>query len=106
MFPKTDIENILKGVALRLTRICDSDSIFEKRSAKYQKYSIARDYKPSKVKKQFSDVRNVSREEARRPKIKSNFSTTCNFIAQYNPCFPILKLFLKNIYLYYTETKK
>ena len=34
---KTNIENIPKGVALRLRRICDSDSKFEKRSAEYQK---------------------------------------------------------------------
>ena len=36
-FSKTNIENIPKGVALRLRRICDSDSKFEKRSAEYQK---------------------------------------------------------------------
>ena len=36
-FPKTIIENIPKGVASRLRRICDSDSKFEKRSAEYQK---------------------------------------------------------------------
>ena len=28
-FPKNNIENILKGVALRLRRICDSDVKFE-----------------------------------------------------------------------------
>ena len=36
-FPKSNIENIPKGVALHLRRICDSDSKFEKRSAEYQK---------------------------------------------------------------------
>ena len=38
-------------VALRLRRICDSDDKFEERSVQYQKYLVARDYKPSKVKK-------------------------------------------------------
>ena len=94
-FPKTNIENIPKGVALRLRRICDSDNKFEKRSAEYQKYLIAKDYKPTKVKKQFSDVRNISREETRRPKIKSNFSTTCNLITQYNPMLPNIKTIFK-----------
>ena len=94
-FPKTNNENIPKGVALRLRRICDSDSKFGKRSVEYQKYLIARDYKPSKVKKQFSDIRNISREEARRPKIKSNFSTTCNLITQYNPMLPNIKTIFK-----------
>ena len=94
-FPKTNIENIPKGVALRLRRIYDSDNKFEKRSAEYQKYLIAKDYKPTKVKKQFSDVRNISREETRRPKIKSNFSTTCNLITQYNPMLPNIKTIFK-----------
>ena len=50
-------------VALGLRRICDSDDKFEERSVQYQKYLVARDYKYSKIKKQFSDVRNISREE-------------------------------------------
>ena len=65
------------------------------RSAEYQKYLIARDYKPSKVKKQFSDVRNISRDEARKLEIKSNFSTTCNLITQYNPMLPNIKTVFK-----------
>ena len=52
-FPKNNIENIPKGVALRLRRICDSDEKFEKHSAEYQNYLITRDYKPGKVKKNF-----------------------------------------------------
>ena len=61
-------------------RICDSDDKFEDRSVQYQKNLVARDYKPIKVKKQFSDVRNISREEARRPKNNNNFSVSCNLI--------------------------
>ena len=64
-FPKNNIENVPKGIALRLTKICDSDDKFEERSVQHHKYLVARDYKPSKVKKQFSIVRNISREEAR-----------------------------------------
>ena len=93
--PKTNIENIAKGVASRIRKICDSDNKFEKRSAEYQKYSIARDYKPSKARKQFFDVRNISREEARKTKIKSNFSAACNLITQYNPMFPNIKTIFK-----------
>ena len=91
---------------LRLTRIYDSDSKFEKGSAEYQKYSIARDYKLRKVKKQFPNVRNISKEETRRPKTKSSFSTSCNLITQYNTMLPSIKPIFKNIYLYYTGTKK
>ena len=42
-FPKNIIENIPKGVALRLRRICDSDEKFEKHSAEYQNYLVARE---------------------------------------------------------------
>ena len=96
-FPKNNIENIPKGVALRLRRICDSDEKFEKHSAEYQNYLIARDYKPGKVKKQFSDIKKLTREEARKPKLlKTTFSTSCNLITQYNPLLPNLKAIIRN----------
>ena len=56
-FRKNNIENVPKSVALRLRKICDSDDKFDERSVQYQKYLTARDYKPSKVEKQFSDFR-------------------------------------------------
>ena len=40
------------------------------RSKEYENYFIARDYKARKVRKQFSDIRNISREESRQPNIK------------------------------------
>ena len=96
--PKNSIENVPKGVGLRLRRIFDSDDKFEERTAQYQKYLVARDYKPWKVKKQFSDVKNISREEARRPK-NNNFSPSYNLITRYNPLLLNIKTSLKNIYL-------
>ena len=90
-FPRSNTENIPNAVALHLRRICDSDSKSEKRSAEYQKYLITRSYKPSKVKKQFSDVRNILTEETRRPKTKSNFSTSCNIVRHFKPMFPNIK---------------
>ena len=47
-FPVNNIETIHEVVSLRLKRICDSDEKFEKHSAEYQNYLIARDYKPGK----------------------------------------------------------
>ena len=38
-FPKKSIENVPKGIALGLRRICDSDDKFEERSVQYQKFS-------------------------------------------------------------------
>ena len=56
-YPKSNACNIPSGIALRLKRICDDDETFEKRSSAYQNYLIARDHKPSIVKKQFSEVK-------------------------------------------------
>ena len=68
-FPKYNIENIPKSVALCLRRICDSDEKFGKYSAEYQDYLIARDYKAGKVKKEFFGIKELTREEARKPKL-------------------------------------
>ena len=77
---------------MRLRRVCDSDDKFEERSVQYQKYLVARDYKPSKF---FSDVRNISKEEARRPKNNNNFSASCNLITQYNLLLLNIKTIIK-----------
>ena len=49
-YPKKNIKNVPKGIALRLRRICDTDEKFDIRSYKNQNYLIARDYKPTLVK--------------------------------------------------------
>ena len=93
---KRNIENIPKGVAMRLRRIYDSDNKSQKRSKEYQNYFMARDYKPSKVRKQFSDIRNISRKEARQHRTHNEkFSTSCSLITQYNPLLPNIKTILK-----------
>lgn len=61
-YPKRKIEIVPKGVALRLCRVCNTDEEY-KRLGGYQKYLMARDYQPVFVKKQFDDVRNLSRLE-------------------------------------------
>ena len=60
-YPKNNITNIPRGIAHRLRRICNDDETFEKRSSEYQNYLIARDHKPSIVKKQFSEVKKKTR---------------------------------------------
>ena len=81
---------------MRLRKICDTDNKFEKRSKECQNYFIARDYKPRKVTKQFSDIRNIFREEARQPETQNErFSTSCNLIMQYNPLLPNIKTTIK-----------
>ena len=96
-FPKNNIENIPKGVALHLRKIYNSDQKFRKHSAEYQNYLISMDYKPGKVKKKFLDIKKLTREEARKPKLhKTTFSTSCNLITQYNLLLPNLKTIIRN----------
>ena len=56
-YPKNNICNTPRGIALRLRRICDDDDTFEERSSEYQNYLIAGYHKPSIVKKQFSELK-------------------------------------------------
>ena len=44
---------------------CDSDEKFGKRNTEYQGYLLSKDYKPGKVTKQFSNIKKLTREEAR-----------------------------------------
>ena len=48
------------------------------------------------MKKQFSDIKKITREEARKPKLlKTTFSTSFNLIAQYNPLLPNVKTIIR-----------
>ena len=71
-YPKMNINNIPKSIAVRLARICNSDEKFDTRSDEYKYYLIARDYNISLDKKQFQAVRSMSRSEDRQVKRKVN----------------------------------
>ena len=78
----------------RLRRICNTDEKFDIRSSEYQNHLIARDYKPTLVKRQFHAIKN-NRHEARQVKpkvIKSNF----NSIVVYNPVMKNLEKILND----------
>ena len=77
---------------------------FEKRSKEYQNYFIARDYKPRKVGKQLSNIRNISREEAKQPKKHNEkISTSCSLTMQYNPLLPNIKTIIKKTFTSFTQ---
>ena len=97
-FPKNSIEHVPKGVTLPVRRICDSDDKFEEHSVQYQKYLVARDYKPGKIKNHFCDIKSISSEEAGNPKNKKTFSALCKLITQYNQLIPNIKTIIK-VYL-------
>ena len=87
--------NIPRGIALRLRRICDDDETFEKRSSEFQNYLIARDYKPSIVTKQFSEVKK-KRSEARQKQTKQDKVSHLKFITIYNPALPNIHNIIQN----------
>ena len=95
-YPKNNICNIPRGIALRLRRICDDDETFEKRSSEYQNYLIARDHKPSIVKKQFSEVKKKTRSEARQKQTKQDKVSDLKFITTYNPALPNIHNIIQN----------
>ena len=102
-YPKKNINNVPKGIALRLRRICDTDEKFDIRSYEYQNYLIARDYKPTLVKRHFHAIKNISRRKARQVKpkvIKYNF----NLITVYNPVMKNLEKVLNdNLHILYGD---
>ena len=83
-FPRRNIEKFPEGVALKLRKICDTDSKFKVRSNEYQQYLIATGYKLHKVSKQFSDVAKISAEIARQPRVEIDFKVT-SFLTKFNP---------------------
>ena len=51
----------------------------------------------NQVKKQFSDIKKFTREEAAKPKLlKTTFSTSCDLIKQYKPLLSNLKTIIRN----------
>ena len=73
--PSNNINNVPRGIALRLKRICDSDEKFTVRSNEYKNYLIARDYKPKVVEKHFSEISKLRRAEARQINLNNRLMT-------------------------------
>ena len=69
---------------------------FEKRSSKYQNYLIARDHKPSVVKKQFYEVKKKTISEARQKQTKQDKASHVKFITTYNLALPNIHNFIQN----------
>ena len=91
-YPRKSLNNIPRGIALRLRRcICDTYEKFNCRSIEYKNYLIAKDYKPSIVSK------NLSRQQAGQnfTKWKSQMSKNFKLIMKYNPRRPDLNCLLK-----------
>ena len=105
-YPRNNIRNIPKGIALRLRRICDDDETFDTHSTECQNYLIAREHKPSLVKQQFSEIRKKTRAEARQKRNRKEKVSDVKFITTYNPALPnINKIMKNNLAIFYTDEK-
>ena len=83
-----------------------TDEKFNSRSIEYKNYLIARDYKPSIVKKHFAHVSTLSRQQARQKSTnrKIQVSKNIKLIMKYNPRLPDLNSLLKkHMPLLYTD---
>ena len=71
-YPYKNMQNVPKGIALRLRRVSDTDEKYNQRSSEYQNYIIGREYNPNLVKNQFEEVGKMTRTQARASKPKPN----------------------------------
>ena len=96
-YPRKNLNNISRCIALRLRRICDTDEKFNSRSIEYKNYLIARNYKLSIVNKHFAHVSTLSRQQARQKstKRKSQVSKNVKLVMKYNLRLPDLNSLLK-----------
>ena len=94
-YPSSNINNVPRGIALRLKRICGSDEKFTARSNEYKNYLIARDYKPKVVKKHFSEISKLTRTKDRQIKPKQQANDRILFATTYNPMLPNMRSLIK-----------
>ena len=105
-YPTKSLNDIPRGIALRLIHICDTDEKFNSRPIEYKNYLIAGDYKPSIVNKHFAHVSTSSRKQVRQKSTnrKRQVSKNVKFVMKYNPRLPDLNSLLKKyIPLLYTD---
>ena len=81
-YPRKNINNVRRGIALRLKRICDSDTKFAAHSIEYKNYLIARDYEPKVAKHHFKGISKL----LIKPKGQANEQIL--FATTYNPMLP------------------
>ena len=87
-YPMKNINKVPQGIALILRRICNTTEKYELRANEFKNYLLARDYKPSLADKQFKKISKISRENARKSKLKTNQVSKIKFVTKYNLRLP------------------
>ena len=71
-YPYKKIRNVSEGISLGLQSICDTDEKHNQCPSEYQNYFIGREYNPTLVKKQYKEIRRMTRTQVRVSKQKPN----------------------------------
>ena len=87
---EASIKGILKGVALRLRRICSTIYDFDQKSKEYSAYLVARGHNPYSVQNAFEKVREKSITQAR-CKVQRSQNKKAIFVTKYNPLGPNIR---------------
>ena len=104
--PKNTKRAVQYGTALRLRRICSSDSEYEQKSKEYKAFLASCGHNPNEIVETFDKVRNIPRERARLKKsTKNQGSKKHRFFTNFNPHHPnIHQIILKNENILRTST--
>ena len=73
-----------------LQSICDTDEKHNQCSSEYQNYLIGLEYNPTLVKKQFKEIRRMTRTQVRVSKQKANHLGKTFFFTSDNPGLPCI----------------
>ena len=95
--PKSQILGIVKGVALRIRRICSMETDYKVKSNEYAKYLIECGHDEKHVWEKFKEVEAITRSEARRKRKKITINQSCFLVNIILVC-QISQIFLGNIY--------
>ena len=87
-YPIKNINKVPQGTVLRLQRICDTTEKYESHADEYKKYLLEQDYKSSLVDEQFKKISKISREDARKSKLKIIQISKIKFVTTCNPRLP------------------
>ena len=96
-YPTKNINKVPQGIALRLRRICNATVSYESRADEYKDYLSARDYKLSLEDEQFKKIGQISREDARESKPKTNQVSKIKCVTKYNPMLPKIDVIFKKL---------
>ena len=95
--PKSTKLAVQTGVALRLRRICSSEEDRAKSFKNYKGFLVSRNHSAKDVVDNFKKVKNISRNDARKKREKSDGQKRQRFFTEYNPRGPnVLQIIKKH----------